>query len=422
MADKQIRVVIAGLGARGYDIYGEYLNNCGKNVKITAVADINPERVERAKKQWGIAPENCFASAEEMLSKPCMGDAALICTQDRQHVPHAMLALKQGYNLLLEKPVSDDVSCCKQLLNEATSRNLHVVVCHVLRYTSFYRTIYNLINSGEIGTLYSIQAMEHIGYWHFAHSFVRGNWRNSKETSPMILAKCCHDMDILLWLAGKRAKRVSSYGGLNHFCAENAPKGAAKRCMDCTVRADCPYDAVKYYLESKKTGIAGGKTQWPVNVLAQNPNAETITEALKSGPYGRCVYACDNDVADNQVVNILLEDGAAINFTATAFTQECCRTIMVVGSHGSIQGNMETNTIILSRFGKEKEEINVQTTQGTFAGHGGGDAMMMQELVDLLQGNRTQLDSGLERSIESHIVALLAERSRLNGGESLLVE
>ena len=343
---KRITMVIAGLGGRGHDIYGNYAMEHPDEVEIAAVADPRPERLELAQREWNIPAERCFATAEELFAQPQLADAAVIATQDRQHVVHAEAALKGGYHLLLEKPVAVDIEGCLEVLRLARRYQRHVVVCHVLRYTPFYNAIKRIIEDGRIGEVVTIQAMEQVGYWHQAHSYVRGNWRRADESSPMILAKCCHDMDILIWLTGKRARYVSSYGNNYLFRAEKAPAGAAQRCMDCAVRAGCPYDAVRYYLESGRTSVRAGRVHWPINVLDPHPTPENIEQALRTGPYGRCVYHCDNDVVDHQVVNIELDGGTTINFTMSAFTERCYRTIKVMGTTAVWRENMD-----LSRCG-----------------------------------------------------------------------
>ena len=423
MNKKRVSFVIAGLGGRGHDIYGNYAMEHAQEVEIIAIADPRPDRLKAAQEEWKIPAEKCFSDASEMLRQPRMADVAVIATQDRQHVAHATLALETGYHLLLEKPVAVDIEGCQKVLAAAKKHRRHVTVCHVLRYTPFYNTIKNFIDEGKIGEVVNIQAMEQVGYWHHAHSYVRGNWRRADESSPMILAKCCHDMDLLLWLAGKRAKRVSSYGSNYLFRAEKAPEGSALRCLDCQVRQECPYDAVRYYLDGERTSVGAGRTNWPINVLNPHPTYDTIKQALRDGPYGRCVYHCDNDVVDHQVVNIDLEDGVSVNFTVSAFSERCYRTIKVMGTHGCIEGNMDTNRIKWFNFLGESKEIDINVTDGSLAGHGGGDAIMVRQFVEMIANEEnTEMLSAVEHSVESHLVALLAEQSRLHNGESLLIE
>lgn len=423
MKQKKITMVIAGLGGRGHDIYGAYGAEHPDEVQITAIAEPRPERLAAARQEWGVPAERCFSTAEQLFALPRMADAAVIATPDRQHVAQAEAALKAGYHLLLEKPVAVDVEGCLEVLRLARKYRRHVVVCHVLRYTPFYNTIKQFIDDGRVGEVVAIQAMEQVGYWHHAHSYVRGNWRRADESCPMILAKCCHDMDILLWLAGKRARYVSSYGSNYLFRAENAPQGSAPRCLECAVRAQCPYDAVRYYLEDAHTSVRAGRVRWPINVLAPDPTPETIGQALRTGPYGRCVYRCDNDVVDHQVVNLELDGGAAISFTMSAFTERCYRTIKVMGTHGCIEGNMDLSHLVWYDFLGHREELDLNVNDVSMAGHGGGDALMVEQFIRrLASGRDDEMLSSIEHSIESHLVALLAERSRLEHGRSLPVE
>ena len=422
MESNKIKLVIAGLGGRGHDIYGNYAIEHPDEVEIVAIADPRPDRLELAQREWNIPSECCFTTAEELFARPQLADAAVIATQDRQHVAHSEAALKAGYHLLLEKPVAVDIEGCLKVLEMARTYKRHVVVCHVLRYTPFYNTIKQMIEDSRIGDVVTIQAMEQVGYWHHAHSYVRGNWRRSDESSPMILAKCCHDMDILIWLTGKRARFVSSYGNNYLFRKENAPKDAALRCPDCPVRSDCPYDAVRYYLDGERTSVRAGRVHWPINVLDPDPTPESIEQALRTGPYGRCVYHCDNDVVDHQVVNIELDDGVTVNFTMSAFTERCYRTIKVMGTRGCIEGNMDLSHLIWHDFFGNTEEIDLNVTDGSMAGHGGGDAIMVKQFIELLASKKDdEMLSSIEHSIESHLVALLAEQSRLEHGKSIPV-
>ena len=417
-----ITFAIAGFGDRG-STYASMQKLFPDRMKVVAVADINPEKVQKAKELYGIKDELCFTSAEEMLAQDKLADVMVVSTMDRQHVNHAIPALEKGYNILMEKPISPDLQECKRIIEVAKHCPGKIIVCHVLRYTTFYNTLKSILDSKKIGDVVSVCANENVGYWHQAHSFVRGNWRNSDQTSPMILQKCCHDMDILIWLTGKRARYVSSYGNNYLFRAEKAPAGAAQRCMDCAVRAGCPYDAVRYYLESGRTSVRAGRVHWPINVLDPHPTPENIEQALRTGPYGRCVYHCDNDVVDHQVVNIELDGGTTINFTMSAFTERCYRTIKVMGTHGCVEGNMDLSHLVWHDFFGHSEEMDLNVTDGSMAGHGGGEAVMVKQFVELLASGRDdEMLSSVEHSIESHLVALLAERSRLEHGRSLPVE
>lgn len=413
---EKITIAIAGLGARGYDTYGKFLLEMKDIAQVVAVAEPRPLRREMAAAAFGLGPGACYETAEEMLTKERLADVMFICTLDDMHEHQAVAALKRGYHLLLEKPVAPTAEGCRRMAEAARKYQRHVAVCHVLRYTPFYQKIKQIIDGGTIGEIVNIQAMEHVGYWHQAHSFVRGNWRNESETSPMILQKCCHDMDILLWLTGRHCKSVTSFGSLKLFKEAMAPEGSTARCTDdCQVKDTCPFNAVTYYEDQLKKG----NTDWPVNVVCTDPTPEKVYGALEHGPYGRCVYRCDNDVVDHQVVNLLLEDDITVNFTMCAFTEKCYRTLEISGTEGEITGNMGENWIKVCRFGQEPELIDVNALARDFSGHGGGDVRMVRDFLTYIQTDpqHKEMLTSVERSVESHYVALAAEESRKQGGE-----
>ena len=408
---KCITVAIAGLGSRGYDEYAQAQKQFPQKMKIVAVADIDPEKVQIAAKEFDIPKKHCYGSAEEMLEQKRLADVMFIATQDRQHVGQAIPALRKGYHLLLEKPISPALEECRELVEVAKECNRRVVVCHVLRYTPIYQKVKELLAGGEIGEIVSIMAAENVGWWHMAHSFVRGNWNKTDESCPMILAKCCHDMDILTWLAGSKCSRVSSIGGLSHFNKEHRPEGAPDRCLDgCPHRDTCPYYAPRFYLEHPKA-IADGFRK----VVSFDTSNEAVLKELQTSPYGRCVYACDNDVVDNQIVSIEYENGVRASLTMSAFTEECERIINVMGSHGQIKGHMETNTLEVLDFASgHKTIIEVHTPSG--GSHSGSDVSMMREFVELVASGATDSKTGATASVESHLATLAAEESRLQGG------
>ncbi|MEG0963703.1 MAG: Gfo/Idh/MocA family oxidoreductase [Lachnospiraceae bacterium] len=422
---KRLKIALAGLGSRGKDTYAPTAKLFPDKMEIVAIADIDPAKVENVAETYHIPKEACFASAEELLAQEKLADVMFITTQDRQHVGHAIPALRKGYHLLLEKPISPDLDECREIVKVAQECNRKVIVCHVLRYTPIYSKLKEVIESGVAGDIVSVMSIENVGWWHQAHSFVRGNWRDSNTTSPMILQKCCHDMDLLLWLTGKTCDSVSSYGSTYLFKEENAPKGAAHRCMDgCKVKDTCPYDAEKIYMYNKKIGVATGHTEWPLDVVALHPTEESIMEAIKTGPYGRCVYHCDNNVVDHQIVNMNMTDGSTISHTMCAFTATGSRYEKFMGTKAEIVADMKANTISITEFGKDTKVIDVTKIATDFSGHGGGDNRMVEELLDMIieekePNNRT---TSVEQSVESHYVALAAEKSRLAGGQVVAME
>lgn len=413
-----ITFAIAGFGDRG-STYASMQKLFPDKMKVVAVADLNPDKVKKAKELYDIPEENCFASAEEMLEHEKLADVMVVSTMDRQHVGHAIPALKKGYNIMLEKPISPELDKCREILEVAKDCPGKIIVCHVLRYTTFYNTLKDLISSGKIGDVVSICANENVAYWHQAHSFVRGNWRNSKETSPMILQKSCHDMDILTWLTGKKCKSVSSFGSTQLFKKECAPEGATPYCLGgCKAKENCVFDAEKIYLTNPKMGRLHGNS-WITSILSVENTVESTRKALESGPYGRCVYMCDNDVVDHQQTLLLMEDGSTISFTMCAFTESCYRYFKAMGTKGEIEADMLSNVIHVREFGKEMETIDIGALASDLKGHGGGDSGIVADFLDMLinETEATERTTTLEHSMESHFIALAAEESRLNGGK-----
>ena len=427
---KKITIAIAGLGSRGLETYARCLERWPERAELVAIADIRLDRVQVAAERYHIAPEMCFDSVEALLQQPKLADVLFICTPDHVHYAPAIAALNLGYHLLLEKPAARTVGECRHIAELAQEKGLHVIVCHVLRYTVFYQTLRKLLEEGAVGQIMNVEAIERVAYWHQAHSFVRGNWHVAADTTPMILAKCCHDMDMILWLTGKRCERVTSFGHLTHFTEANMPEGAAERCGDdCPHAESCPYNAVRYY-----TGMFQRHgDSWPVNVVAPEPTQEKLLAALAAGEteagcdYGRCVYRMNNDVVDHQVVLLQLAEDVTVSFTMTAFTATGGRCMRICGTAGEIWADMERNVIRVQRFGQvgalAAEEIDVTKLTSDFSGHGGGDARMVADFLDLLEGREmSPALTTIARSVESHYAALAAERSRLQGGQVVVVD
>ena len=415
---KKITVAFAGLGSRGTS-YAEACALLKDKIEIVACADIVEGKVTRFAEKYGVPAEGCYSSAEEMLQKDRLADVMFICTMDKQHYGHAIPALEKDYHLVLEKPASTDPRECMEIARVANERGRHVVVCHVLRYTPYYRKLKEIMDSGMLGKIYSIQACEGVGYWHMAHSFVRGNWRNSDETSPMILQKCCHDMDIFLWLTGKHCKSVSSFGHLSHFKPECAPEGAHEHCTEeCPAYATCPY-SIERYLHHARNNCFG----WPLDVVSPATNYDDFRRDLLAGPYSRCVYHCDNNVVDHQVVNLQFEDDLTLSFSMSAFDQRG-RNTAVMGTEGFIDTTTDASVIRVVKYNQgieSYEEFNTEAETDQF-GHGGGDYILVKELVDLLNGEVSVASTCIDDSVESHIVALAVEKSRTLGGALVSID
>ncbi len=401
-----IRAAVIGAGNRGLDAYAVYAEKYPHELEITAVAEPRQDRRDAFAGRFRIEESRVFSDWKDLLGKPRLADLVFICTQDTMHVEPAVRAMEKGYHILLEKPVAVTPEDCRILLETSRKYDVSVGVAHVLRYTAFFSSMKDLLDAGEIGEIQGIQHNENVGHLHYAHSFVRGNWRNKAESSPMILAKSCHDMDLLLYLTGSDCRRISSFGSRRVFLPENRPEGAPDRCLDgCPHRVDCPYYGPKNYL----TGEKG----WPVSVLTTDLTTPGITRALQEGPYGRCVYTCDNDVVEHQVLSMEFENGIPAVFTMSAFTNETSRTIKITGTKGEMRGHMEKQEIQVLDFGKRQTRIyQIKAVQ---TGHGGGDEGIVRELLLHLNDRSRPLPSSLELSVQSHMMAFAAEESMQSG-------
>lgn len=403
---KKVTVALLGAGQRG-EIYTDYAIGRSYEMEVVAVADPSAARRQRIADKHGIPAERQFSSWEELFSQPKLADAVFICTQDKMHYEPTMAALGAGYHVMLEKPMSPAPVECIKMGQEAKKRGLVFSICHVLRYTNFFSTLKQMLEEGRIGRLMSIQHNENVAYWHQAHSFVRGNWSNSAQSSPMILQKSCHDMDILLWLAGAECTHISSFGTLSHFRPEGAPEGATKRCLDgCPVADECPYYAPKWYL----TDDIG----WPTSVIADDMSYESRLQALKEGPYGRCVYHCDNDVVDHQVVNMEFANEVTAVFTMTAFTYDSGRTLKLMGTTGEIRAHMEKNEIEIIHFKNGFRELLSLQSAGGHVGHGGGDQGLVKDFLRLVEADGAlQGRTSADISVQSHMMSFAAEKARI---------
>ncbi|WP_077297890.1 Gfo/Idh/MocA family protein [Virgibacillus pantothenticus] len=402
--------ILIGAGDRGARAYAPYALAYPNELNIIAVAEPNAERRTSLVKEHLIMEANSYDSWEPLLEKDKFADIAIICTLDREHFNPTIKALKQGYHVLLEKPMSPDPKECIEMERVAKQENRQLTICHVLRYTQFWSKIREIIQKGVIGEVASVQLNENVEIMHMSHSFVRGNWNNKERSSPMILQKSCHDMDIISYILDKKCERVSSYGSLMHFRKENAPKGAPKRCLDgCPVEFDCPFHAGRYYL---------GEGKGWAKKFTEDFSNEGIIKALNETPYGNCVYQSDNNVVDHQVVNMEFAGGATATFSMCGFTREQTRMVQVMGTKGEIRGNMAENSISIFDFlTKYETVIHFSKPVG---GHGGGDQAIIRDfLQDMEKHGGKESKSSASVSLRSHLMAFAAEESRLNGGESI---
>lgn len=408
-----INVAILGYGGRGR----RYAGQCRLHpsaLKVVAVIDVVPEKLELAKKREGLADDKVFSSLDEFLAVPKFADYLFICTQDKSHHEHALKALDAGYNLLLEKPVACSVEDCLDIERKAKEKGLKVDVCHVLRYSRYYEKIKEIMDSGVLGQIVAIDQVENVAYWHHAHSYVRGDWRRAEDSNPMILAKCCHDLDLAVYLSGSRCKSVSSVGQNNYFNKEHAPEGATPFCLGgCKAKDKCPYDAERLYVTRIKPLPAPAiKRMWPQTRLMTDSvvTIPKLYEALKTSNFGRCVFLLDNDVVDHQVVQMVFENGITSTLIMSAYSGGApYRETRIRGTLGELDCDLGKNEIRMRIFGHTVKTVHTGFPIG--GGHGGGDERMIERL------SKGELKTDISMSIESHLIGFAAEKSRLLGGE-----
>lgn len=400
------KLAVIGYGGRG-SIYGEFALCFPEKFQLVAAADID---VLRLQKLHGKNVDT-YTDYRQLLDAGYDLDLVAIATQDAQHKEHAIYALERGYDLLLEKPIAPNKEDCDEIYKCAKKHGRKVYVCHVLRYSPFYSIVKDIIDSGELGEIVNIHALEGVGYYHIAHSFVRGPWRNTKESSPMILAKCCHDMDIIRYLMGEKCISVNSYGSRKFFREENAPKGAAQYCSDCPNKNACVWNAQKLYTTDGYKWMAG-------YFLKGENTDENILRDLYHSQYDKCVFLNDNDVVDHQSTVLLFENGKTAVHTMTGFSQRIYRDIKIFGTKAELYGHMEDNYIEVRPFGGEVRKIDVDISKAVLGGHNGSDYYMMEQLYKELNGEHGKGITYLDVSLESHFMSFAAEESRLNGGQT----
>jgi predicted dehydrogenase len=405
---KPVTAITIGAGNRG-NVYGGFASQYADQLDIIGVAEPIAIRNERYAKKHNIVAENRFKTWEDVFKKPKFADAVIISTPDNLHYGPCMAALKMGYDVLLEKPISPSEQECRDILALAKKSGRIVAICHVLRYAPYFVRLRELMQSGAIGEVISIQHLEPISHVHMSHSYVRGNWHNSKETTPIIMAKSCHDLDILKWMLGKQSKSIQAFGDLKWFKEKNAPAGSTDRCTNgCAIESTCPYSALRIYYRNR---------QWLHHFdlpEEKSKQSDAIMDYLKNTNYGRCVYRMDNDQPDHYTTNILFDEGVTAAFSMEAFTSYEGRRTRVMGSMGDITGDMTAFTMTDFRTGKQTE-----WKQGT-DNHGGGDWRLAADWVQAVaQQNPALLTSTIDASIESHLMAFAAEKSRK---EKLIVD
>ncbi len=410
--ERPITAITLGAGARG-NTYGNFALAYPEQIDIVGVAEPIPIRNERYAAAHGIPEAHRFETWEHVFERPKFADAIIITTPDDLHYGPCMAALRQGYDILLEKPISPSEEECREILALTRETGQIVAVCHVLRYAPYFVKLRELMLSGAIGRVMSLQHFEPIQHVHMAHSYVRGNWHDSVATAPIILAKSSHDLDMLRWLVDRPSRRIQAFGDLSWFHSGNAPAGSTARCMDgCAVETECPYSALRIYHRDRS---------WLYVFDLPDDEAEreaAILENLRTTNYGRCVYRMENDQPDHYIANIDFEGGVTASFSMEAFTPWGGRRTRVMGSMGYIEGDMSEMAIYDFRSGSREviETRVLDVDQYSGSGHGGGDWRLMANWVEAVaKQDASLLSSSLEASVESHVMAFAAERSRLAG-------
>lgn len=440
------RLAVVGAGNRGRQVYAQWCARNPEAARVVAVAEPDATRRDGLGEEHALNSGRRHADWRSLMGDLADVDAIVVATPDRAHVEPTEAALAAGVDVLLEKPIAPDAAGVARIRAAAAAADATVTVAHVLRYTPFFQTLKRLLDDDVIGPLVGIDHLENIGYWHFAHSYVRGNWRRTDRAAPMLLAKACHDLDLLRWLVGQRCTSVASFGSLTYFHLGHAPDGAPEFCLDgCPVEDRCPFHAARFYVDHL-TGWDG----WPIPVITDDVSVEGRLTALRRGPYGRCVYRCDNDAVDHQVATLAFAGGVSATLTVTAFTEESTRTLRLFGARGELAGHLDRGEITVRRFLPAPEvgrptgapagdgdpvpshppacEVircapppgDDRAPLGAFVGHAGGDDGLMADFVERLRRRRAgevpqAALTSLEESLHSHEMAFAAERSRRTG-------
>ncbi len=413
---KTYSVILIGAGDRGAR-YVHEMSKFPEKYKIVGVAETIEGRRKAIQEKFNIPDEMCFSSWQEILSKPKMADVAIIATMDNMHYEPAMKAIECGYDLLLEKPVAPTAKECTDIAIAAEKKGVKVLVCHVLRYTPFYKRVKEIVMSGTIGDVMTVLEVEGVGDIHYTHSYIRGNWHRDEVTSAMLLAKCCHDLDIIQWIIDKPCTKVQSFGDLTYFKSENAPEGAPVRCFDgnCPIADTCPYNSEKIYCDENctdwfKKACSKGFAK------AELPTPEEIKTALRVNDYGLCVFHANNNVVDHQVVNMEFEGGANANLIMNAFNTGG-RYIRIFGTKGELYANMSDKEITVNTFDDHRRNMVTvtETEESILGGHGGGDGGIVVELHEYLDGTYNGFCAAdIKTSVANHLIGFAAEKARHN--------
>jgi predicted dehydrogenase len=407
-----VRLILIGAGSRGGS-FAQFVLDHPDLAQVVGVAEPRPFYRQKIAGLHAIPVENVAEDWKELAARAKFADAVIIATPDRFHADPAIAFANQGYAMLLEKPMATNPADCRRIVEAVEENQILFAVFHDFRYFNYTRKLKEIIDSGLIGEVASVQHLEPVGYWHYAHSYVRGNWRNEAESSSMLLAKSCHDIDWLRYILGQRCVQVSSFGSLSHFKRSQKPAAAGKalRCLDCADEPQCPYSASRFYQGRLRQGNFG----WPLDVITADFSEAGVQAALETGPYGRCVYECDNDVVDHQVVNLLYENGATASFTMTGFTEFGDRKTTVFGTRGELRGDL-SKLVHFDFLSAETRVIDTTPPDAPQGGHWDGDVNVLKAfLYAVASGDTSRILSGARETLETHLTVFAAEQSRLEG-------
>lgn len=424
MSMRKLKLAGIGCGGRTRTYFSLAAERMSQYFEVVAAAD---PRIERAEWLRRYADDKeafrVFDSDTALLAEDKLADIVVIGTQDSYHVKPCIEAMRKGYDVLLEKPISPNPAEVIALEREAVKLGRRVMVCHVLRYSPFYRKVKEIIASGALGEICSLNATEGVGPFHFAHSYVRGHWRNKAQSSPIIIAKSCHDMDIISWIMDDECVSTSSYGSLTHFNEAHAPEGAPARCTDgCPYGTQCHYNALHYLYSERSWVQYVFDTEGAKVAEGSKATDDEMREWLKTSNWGRCVYHCDNDVPDHQTAQFLFKNGQTATFTVTAF--DGGRNLEIYGTKGCLKGGhalkyqagTNADIVVMDHKTGNKEMHTVNMAAGGYDGHGGGDHGLVSHLYDeMTKGNPAEVESSITQAVQSHIMGFAAEESRVTG-------
>jgi predicted dehydrogenase len=407
---KSLAVALIGAGNRGRYVFGRFASRHPERMRIAALAEPRSDRREAVAAEHELGPGRVFEDWRQLFAAGLELDAAIIATGDTEHVEPAIEAFARGLHVLLEKPIALDAVDCVRVVEAAERAGRILQIGHVLRHMEFYARVQEIAASGRLGRLQLMDLREHVSYWHMAHSYVRGKFRSRELAAPFLLAKSCHDLDLMAWIAGRPAAQVTSFGNLGAYTAERAPAGAPERCSSaCPVQAACPWDAERFYLGPD----AEVARHWPWSDLSADPSREARRRALAESDYGRCVYHCDNDVVDHQTVSVAFEGGLLATLGVHGCATEERRTVRISGSLGELRGVLQTGLLEVTRHGDSRlETLRLPAA----VGHSAGDRNLLIHFCDAIASGADREARAAGRvALESHLLGFAAERARREG-------